>query len=63
MVSRPALAQRSEVDPVLAALEGAPLVPLSAEEKQLLAECEAEPERRIPHAEVAAKILARSDAA
>jgi hypothetical protein len=57
------MAQRVEIDPVLAALERAPFVPLTSEEKLLLAEVDAEPERRIPHAEVIHKIQGPADAA
>lgn len=57
------MASRVDVDPVLAALERAPLVPLTEHEKQLLAEIEGEPERRIPHDEVERTLGARVDAA
>jgi hypothetical protein len=43
-------------DPVLAAPERAPVVPLSDEEKRLLAELDAEPEVRIAHTEVVLRL-------
>ncbi len=57
------MAQRVEIDPVLAALASAPFVPLTDEEKLLLAELDGEPEHHIPHAEVMRKIQAHADAA
>jgi hypothetical protein len=57
------MAQRIDIDPVLVALQRAPIVPLTDEEKCLLAEVDAEPEQRIPHAEVARKLHARAGAA
>lgn len=49
-------------DPVLAALARAPSVPLTDEESALLAEVDGEPERWIPHADVARQVAERADA-
>ncbi|MFO0759668.1 MAG: hypothetical protein U0359_24480 [Byssovorax sp.] len=47
------MAPRASIDPVLAALQRAPVVPLTEHEMLLLAALENEPERRIPYADVA----------
>ncbi len=51
------------LDPVLAALQRAPLVPLTQHEEQLLGGVETTPERRIPHADVVGELHERPDTA
>ena len=55
--------EQRPIDPVLAALQRAPLVPLTEHEQQLLAEVDITPEPRIPHANVVSKLYERPDAA
>ena len=51
------------IDPVLAAIEAAPFVPATDEEKRLLAEVDGEPERWIRHDDVANRVLSRAASA
>lgn len=57
------MAQNVILDPVLDALENAPLVPLTEHEQRLIADAESAHEERIPHEEIERKLRERADAA
>ncbi len=50
-----------ESDPILAAAESAPLVPLTAEEEELLAKARATPGDWVPHDELVRRVAVHPD--